>query len=340
MVWLCDPAVGAVDLIKSNCVPPRMPTQIEADWLWTFLQKVDAGVALLDCAKSLAAMSSDDKQALLDWVKTVASIQAQFQANPPDWPVERPVISEWKAFKRLMEAFYEKGLKSGLPYAADGSPVVTGGVSYTQFVKEFREAHRLSTHPSAREVCVLCGGPLGATPEVDHWVNKSAYPLLSVCADNLLPVCGDCNSSSNKGAKPVHSQGGFGVWFHPYLRHANDGVSLDYDTKSQSVTAVATKPCDTPKVDNLDKLLNLSARWTVEFKAEYSKQQNVLLGREKRRKNSNQTGQTQSDIIAHIQSAQDDLLSTEPHFEVHSALLAALLDTARLTAWQTELALV
>jgi hypothetical protein len=27
---------------------------------------------------------------------------------------------------------------------------------------------------------------LGQTPEVDHWISKSAFPLLSVCADNLL----------------------------------------------------------------------------------------------------------------------------------------------------------
>jgi len=35
------------------------------------------------------------------------------------WPVARPHIdpAEWTAFKILMEAFYEKGLRSGLPDA-------------------------------------------------------------------------------------------------------------------------------------------------------------------------------------------------------------------------------
>ena len=87
-----------------------------------------------------------------------------------------------------MEAFYEKGLNStnGIPYLSDGIPTAGGGVTYAQFVQEFREAHRLNQNHDAREVCVLCGGPLGQTPEVDHWIAKSAYPLLSVCADNLL----------------------------------------------------------------------------------------------------------------------------------------------------------
>ena len=127
----------------------------------------------------------------------------QFQTPPPiAWPVERPGIDStvWKAFKTLMEAFYEKGLRSGLPYRLDGKPVASGGVNYKDFVKTFRDQHRLNPNPDAREVCVLCGGPLEDS-EVDHWIAKSAFPLLSVCANNLLPICGKCNSTSNKGEK-------------------------------------------------------------------------------------------------------------------------------------------
>lgn len=342
VVWLCDVNVGAADITQAKLKPPTVPTAIEADWLWAFLARIESGNSLLQRAEILAAMSAVDKKCLRDWANTVSDVASQFVPKPPVWPVERPAIPEksWKAFKELMEAFYEKGLRSGLPYADDGTPTATNGVSYSQFVQAFREAHRLNPHPDAREVCVLCGGPLGQTPEVDHWINKGAYPLLSVCADNLLPGCGECNSSSNKGAKSVHSQGSFADWFHPYLRHANGGIRLDYDVRTLSITASATNSADSAKVANLDKLLNLASRWTREFKAEYAEQQDVLLRRERRRKSNNQPGQTQADILAHIQTIHDDLSPSKPHHEVHSVLVSALLDQARLAAWQTELGLV
>ena len=340
--WLCDVNVGPADINRANLKPPRVPTPIEADWLWEFLQKVDTKKSLLERAQTLAAMPTADKALLQAWANAVGNLPSQFQPHPPAWPVDSPTIPQlaWAAFKELMEAFYEKAFRSGLPYLADGTPTAKGGVSYSQFVQAFREAHRQNPNPNAREVCVLCGGPLGETPQVDHWINKGAYPLLSVCADNLLPCCGDCNSSSNKGAKPVHSQGRFADWFHPSLRHANGGIRLEYDVRTLSIIASADNTADSAKVANLDKLLNLASRWTREFKAEYAKQQDVLLRREQGRKLKNQPGQTQADLLAHIQTAQDDLSPSEPHHEVHSVLLSALLDQARLAAWQTELGLV
>ncbi|NJA06492.1 hypothetical protein HC024_12295 [Methylococcaceae bacterium WWC4] len=341
--WLCDPANGATDITEVNLTPPRVPSQIEANWLWDFLQKIDAGKTLLERAQTLADMPMTDKQQLSNWTILVSNVASQFQQLPtPIWPVTRPAIPDtaWEAFKELMLAFYKKAFRSGLPYLADGTPVATGGVNYTQFLKAFRNAHRLKPDPGAREVCVVCGGPLGQTPEVDHWIAESAYPLLSVCANNLLPSCGDCNSTSNKGTKSVHSGGTFTDWFHPYFRHPNDRIRLDYDLQTHSITATATSPRDTVKVANLDKLFNLSNRWTREFKAEYSKQQEILLKRERRRINNGQARHSQAEVLSHLQTVKEDLLATEPHYEVHNVLCAAMLEQSRLAAWQTELGLV
>lgn len=343
VAWLCDVNVGPADIIQADLVPPQVPTQIEADWLWMFLQRKDNKKPLLDRAKVIAGMSPDEKIALLSWVQTVSQLPAQFQPNPSTaWPTAQPVISEvaWNAFKELMLAFYKKGFNGGLPYKSDGKPVNNGGLTYAQFVKAFRDEHRLNSDPNAREVCVLCGGPLGQTPQVDHWIAESDYPLLSICADNLLPVCEDCNSTTNKGQKPVHSAGIFSGWFHPYLRPANGGIWLDYDVQTRSITATAKSSTETAKVANLDKLLNLSERWTREFKMEYAKQQGILIQRERRRINKGQTRHTQNEILIHLQSIQDDLIPTEPHYEVHSVLCTAMFDQARLAAWETELGLV
>jgi len=339
--WLCDVNVGSADIIKVNLMPPRVPTQIEADWLWAFLQRELAGKPLLLRAQAVADMSLADKGLLNDWIAVVSNLERQFQPNPPAWPIARPAVpdAKWQAFRELMEAFYEKGFRSGLPYAADGSPVTHDGVTYAQFVKEFRDTHRLNPNPDAREVCVLCGGELKDI-EVDHWIAKSVYPILSVCADNLLPICGECNSTDNKGTKAVHVQGGFSDWFHPYRRHANGNIRLNYNLQKRSIISAPINPIDAAKVANLDKLLNLSKRWTREFKAEYAKQQGVLHQRERRRIKTSQARYTQNEVLVHLQNEQDNLVSTEPHYEVHSILFIAMLDQSRLAAWKVELELV
>lgn len=339
LAWLCEPATDPAALVHAN-VPG--PSAIEANWLWAFLEKTDDKRPLLERAQVLASMTDAEKAALLAWGQSVAALADQFQPNPPPWPVQPPAIppAAWRAFKELMEAFYEKGLKAGLPYAPDGVPVAAGGVSYADFVRAFREAHRLNPDPKAREVCVLCGGPLGSTPEVDHWIAKHAFPLLSVCAYNLLPICGECNSTSNKGSKNVFDPAGFQAWFHPYLRPGAGAMTLDYTLVGPTITLSAAHPVDEARVDNLNKLLNLAERWTREFKAEYTKQQSILKGREQKRVQRGEPRHTQAEVTAFAEGYRDDLLASEPYHEVHQVLASALLEQARLDAWQTELGLV
>jgi len=340
-LWLTEPGTASVGITQQNIQPPRFLTAIEADWLWNFLQQKKDKKPLLDRANMIADMSVDGKNALKDWIETVSQLAIQFQPSPPiAWPMTQPHkdTAEWTAFKILMEAFYEKGLcsESGLPYRADGTPVASGGVNYKDFVKMFRDQHRLNPNPDAREVCVLCGGLLDNI-QVDHWIAKSAFPLLSVCADNLLPICGKCNSTSNKGSKPVHSNGCFDDWFHPYHRHANDNLCLNYVLPDMKVECTSNKPLDQQKVTNLDQLLNLTSRWTREFKLEYANHQDILRQRAQRRIKNGRERQTQADIRNYVQVWKDDLVPTKPHYEVHSLLSDALLEPARLASWATEL---
>jgi hypothetical protein len=339
-LWLCVPAISAASIKQQNL--QLLGSAIEAGWLWNFLQRVDAGQSLLVHVQTLADMPAIEKDALRSWVQNVSALAAQFQPNPIAWPVDRPAINEpaWKAFKRLMEAFYEKGLRNGLPYLPDGTPVATGGVNYADYVQAFRDAHRLNPDPNAREVCVLCGGPLGDTPHVDHWIIKSAYPLLSVCADNLQLICSTCNEAPNKGDKPVHTAGNFSNWFHPYLRPGSGALHLDYALPELAVRCMAVQPLDQPKVDKLNQLLNLADRWTREFKAEYVKQQDVLRGRERRRVRQAQARHTLAAVQDYVRQWQDDLPPNEPHYEVYQALSAAMLEPARLSAWHSELGTV
>lgn len=341
-LWLCDPATTGAHINQQDLQPPVLVSVIEANWLWDFLQRVDAGQSLLSRAQTIAAMPAAQKTALVAWIQTVSTLAAKFQPAPTPWPINRPVASEsdWIAFKELFESFYKKGFDSGLPYLPNGTPTAAGGVNYADYVLDFRNTHRLNPDPHAREVCVLCGGPLGDTPQVDHWVLESKFPLLSVCADNLCLICSTCNEAPNKGKKPVHSNGSFADWFHPYLRSGNELVRLDYVLPDLSVRCSATTSADQPKATKLDELLNLSSRWTREFKAEYITRQDALNRREKRRLQNAQARHTQADILTYVQNWQADLVACEPHYEVHETLAAALQTPERLAAWCTELAMV
>jgi hypothetical protein len=336
--WLCDPAVNAADVIYANLIL-RVTTAIEADWLWAFLHRDSEKRLLLERAQILADMPVPQKNALRSWIRAVIKLEKQFEPHPPSWPDPNtdPAIAKARdALKELMVAFYEKGLKSanGVPYLPDGTPTTGVGVTYAQFLQDFRDTHRLNPNPYAREVCVLCGGPLGQTPEVDHWIAKAGFPILSVCGDNLLPICGDCNSTTNKGEKPTFTSGGgaFVEWFHPYLRPANGTIGMDYCLTELAISAKGSSPFDAPKVSNLDKLLNLASRWTREFKAEYAARQDKIRKLIERGRISC----TQHDIQHYVQQEQDALVPSQPHYEVHRLLLSAMLEQSRLASWETE----
>ena len=341
-LWLCEPGTRAADLSQAGLQPPAMPTAIEADWLWEFLQRKAGAQPLLNRAQVILAMPSAQKGALAAWVQSVSALTSQFQAAPPPWPVTGPLADpmNWAAFKTLMEAFYDTGFRAGLPYLAHGTPVAAGGVTYASYVDAFRLAHRLNPVANARHICVLCGGLLGDTPHVDHWIIKSAFPLLSMCADNLTLICSKCNEAPNKGNKLVHTGGSFANWFHPYLRPGNGACRLDFDLHTAAVHCSAVAPADQAKAESLDRLLNLASRWTLESKAEYVKQQGVLLGREARRIRAAQARHTRVELEAYVQQWVDDLVPTEPDHEVHVLLGRAMREPARIRAWLAELAAV
>lgn len=329
-LWLCDPQVSGVAVTQAN-LQAHMGSAVEGDWLWRLLAGSTGTKALLEKAKRIADLPQADKDGLRQWVDAVSALAQHFGPTPPAaLPVNPPNgwgsrHESWSTFKALMVAFYEEGLRDGLPYAANGIPTpdVALRVNYEQFKREFRTAHRLDPHPDAREVCVLCGGPL-VLPAVDHWLAKTAFPLLAVCADNLLPICGECNSAPQKGQKAVHTNGAFTDWFHPYLRHANGAIQLRYDDATLSICVESTTPTDAVKVGNLNDLLHLGERWTREFKAEYRR-----LQREAKRRCAGDVQALQQRLMDYRQS----LSPAEPHHEVHALLAEALLDPARLQAF-------
>nr|WP_305891759.1 DEAD/DEAH box helicase family protein [Methylomonas sp. WSC-6] len=129
----------------------------------------------------------------------------------------------------------------------------------------------------------------------------------------------------------------FTNWFHPYLRHPNGSVSLGYDWHTASITFSTFEPVDAPKAANLDRLLNLTERWTREFKAEHLKQRRKLMERERRRLEKGRARQTHDEIEDYFQTELQELSAAEPHYEVYQVLFNAILEPYRLAALKSEL---
>ena len=321
-----------------------MPSKIEAEWLNGFFEKTHESLLLRAAANTIADLSYIEKKALKDWIIACSSISRHFQPAPPNTrlPIVQPFEdypkgdTKWIAFRTLMDAFYERGFREGLPYRADGKPTALKSerVTYETFRTEFLRAHQLSSDPFAREVCVICGAEM-RKPSVDHWVPKRAYPLLSVCADNLVPICGTCNEKPNKGSKAVHFNGSFNDWFHPYNRHPRGVLHLEYQCSEFRLRVSSTDPDQSSRVENLNRLFKLEARWTREFKAEYCKVKKTM----QQRKQVHFKDEKLSLQMLHdwIGEWSDGLIESEPHFEVHKALSRALMDPVRMSVWLEEL---
>jgi hypothetical protein len=332
-LWLCETHVRGADVTLVS-LQAKMPSPIEGEWLWTLIAGTTGTNDLLDHAKAIADLPSNEKHGLEQWVQAVAALARHFTAAPPSaMPVGPPNgwgarSVQWKALKSLMVAFYKKGLREGLPFQSNGMPTEDAAlrVNYEQFTREFRQAHRPDPHPDARETCVLCGGEL-KQHAVDHWVGKGSFPLLAVCADNLVPICGECNGTHNKGPKPVHTNGHFTDWFHPYLRHANGALRIRYDEAAGTIRVDSATPADAPKVANLDGLLNLGQRWTREFKAEYRRLQRDVEQLRQRR-----PGLALEDVRNRLNDYRDRLSDAEPNVDIHRIVAETLLTPARMSA--------
>lgn len=329
-LWLCDPHMKGAAVTQVN-LHANMGSVIEGDWLWYLIAGTTGTKALLAKVCRIANLPAAEKNGLEQWIHAVSTLAQHFGPTPPAaLPVDSPNRwgrrdERWAAFRDLMVAVYEQGLRDGLPYAPNGAPTTIDAerVTYTQFVREFRAAHRLDPHPDAREVCVLCSGPL-VLPAVDHWLAKTTFPLLAVCADNLLPICGECNQAPQKGQKDVHTGGALTDWFHPYLRHANGAIQPCFDDATLTIRVDGATPADAPKVQNLNRLLNLSERWTREFKAEYRRLQREVQQR---------GGMSMQQLQERFLDYRNSLSPAEPHHEIHSLVGDAVLEPARLRAF-------
>jgi hypothetical protein len=324
--WLCDEATTSLVVYEPQ-VRALHVNQTVQDWLWNFLLPRRDKTRLLDAARDVADATRLEKQSLLAWINVAGNVAAQFQPVPPSWSASPEHLPKWSKFKELMLGFYKKGFNNGLPFDSEGNPAVDG-VSYKQFVDEFKQLH-------GEQSCVICGGPLGRAPHVDHWVNEASFPVLSIAPDNLLPMCQDCNEAPAKGQKPTFALGvnAFAAWFHPYHRAANGRFELQYDVHQLTVRPHPLDPTESTRVNNLDQLFQLTSTWTRTFKAKY-------LNCSKSLRQHIDNGDLAADVVSVAEKLagwHSDLVPDEPHYLVHGALLRCAQEQDRLAILVDEL---
>lgn len=343
-LWLCESTISAADITLLNLGPPTLNSDIEANWLWAFIHKEAKGVQLVEHAKIVANMNNQHKLALRAWVNSVTNLNSQFQVPPMILPVAPLNIGErnWNAYKELMLLFYSKGLhQAGLPYMPDGLPTADSSeyLTYQDFKDDFLSKNKLVARDDTPNICVLCGDSMNQI-DVDHWIYEAAYPILSICANNLLPICSPCNKRPNKGTKNVHTQGDFSDWFHPYLRAGNGTFTLSYSIlPKSSVTLTSLDPQDANRITNLDELLDLTRRWTTKFKSEYRDKQDELRRLKDLRARQGRPTLSQQEVQERLEDERDTMVPHKAHYELKQLICNTILEQARLDAWRDELGL-
>jgi len=132
--------------------------------------------------------------------------------------------------------------------------------------RDYKDAFR-SRYPTS-VVCPYCDGEIG-TPELDHYLAKSAFPLLACSPRNLVPVCPSCNDANTaKGKRPAITEGdprSMQDWLHPFFRPASSKVCIRLTgAPEDSIPRLSsTDPAEQIRLDNhADLIRSLSERWT------------------------------------------------------------------------------
>ena len=328
ILWLCAHDRVVADLTDNN-VHGLHADPIVGDWLVRFLHRTQDGVKIKSRCETLANLPAGEKDRVIAWLRDAGNVASQFEAEPPGWPVNAPLERlAWSSLRTLLIAFYEIGLGEGLPFNPAGQPTRTEGLKRERFVAAFKRE-------SAEWVCVLCQGPADGL-QVDHWIAKAHFPNLSVAPDNLLPICGDCNSSAYKGHKLVLSPGQaqpFLEWFHPFYRPAHDKVQLNY--RGGKVHVEPLNADYEPHVRNLDALLKLSARWSNYHRMHYGDYQRELAGKIRRGRVAGTLDGVREELRECLAEINDGTRKYHPFLQ--KLVVESVLEPARLEAWLAEL---
>jgi hypothetical protein len=277
------------DLLHELCKATTTDADITADWVQAIRSDIDLNWvnkfcnwsiksrSILDRMGAIASLPSDKKTKVIAhygrnirfvevFDNTIAS-PALAKSLPDDLSDQA-----CDAYKDFFEMFYDP-----IFYKSKGYSINATELNGDPFHKDvYLETYR-NVNPTIK-VCPLCDGDMDGA-ELDHWLAKKHLPELNCHPQNLIEICGACNSRTNKGEKPAldtTSANPFDQWPHPHLNPLVGQFDIQIDNDIPRLASI--EPDIQAKLDNFDSLINLSKRWSRQYRIQTKRVENKLRG--------------------------------------------------------------
>jgi hypothetical protein len=260
---LCDPAISAGDVTVDWAKARR--ADIDATWLEKFCAWSKKEKSVLDRMRGVAGLSAVDKQSLVAHYDRNLRYPEAFNAALPPPPATTPLQdglpeNAAAAFCEFFKMFYDP-----IFYNKKGYPIVAPDLNGKPFT---RDRYLIACHAAnpGMKVCPLCDGSMDGA-ELDHWLVQKHLPELNCHPNNLVEICGACNSRTNKGEKLALDKGAavpFDNWFQPHLRPAAGLFAVKIECGKP--TLMSDDLAIQARLDSFNGLINLTKRWTHEYR--------------------------------------------------------------------------
>lgn len=281
------------NLLRELAVPGLEPTRVDVAWVQNVWNAQDRTWVKTFCGrnqmariKCIASADPDIRQALYAEFQQQNTFEVVFTAggNFRDFAGvlgNAALVTNVRAFFiSCYEQLGEKNNRGWRGYEFPGNRVLSKRVYKEDFC---------STHPTL-EVCPYCDGNIG-TPELDHYLCKDRFPLLSCSPHNIFPACHHCNEAATaKGNRPAIDLGppaSIERWLHPIFRPASENVTirLTGDPRNAIPQLHSDDADEQVRLQNHTNLIRtLSARWTNRAAATFDVVVNAV--RRKRHENN------------------------------------------------------
>lgn len=187
------------------------------------------------------------------------------------------VISEYTVL-------YDKKMREGAGYELQQHSVITDELQASDMIKLYKNKLVTKGQPGRKYydkiilaprngVCPLCG--VGTVTALDHYLPKTKYPKLAVSAENLVPICADCNknkldvsysSFEEMSLHPYYDDAQQEEWLFAELV-AGSPVSVRYYVSDSLPSLLKSRLKSHMKVFKLSKLFSIKAAEEIsEFK--------------------------------------------------------------------------
>lgn len=244
------------------------------NWSIEVFEQTDMQLKFKAVYDAYKALETDaEKQIVLDCFVNTNKVKELCEDEPIGvqiYTVEHLPASVRESIKVLFSYLY----KSSLEYHKFEDYVDT---SVKKSINRFLQINRI-------QVCPFCGIESYLNLEgqarlpLDHWLDRSKFPVASVNHKNLIPIGKDCNGPGVKHDKNILLNGNtrrHTKIYYPFLKNLDIKVnfkfitepnSVDFPDNTWEIEIITTDPTDQIYIVSWDWIMNLKTRYKAYFK--------------------------------------------------------------------------